>query len=300
MSKYILHLFLLIFILWSCEGSLKEEMLESNELLIEKFLSSNNLSYTKTNGVYHAIQNKGFGYTVNSGDSIAFWYVGYTLNGTIFDTNVPEIAEELDINLTPRNLEPVKIVENSNSLIEGLQRGIKLCREGEQATILFGSDLGFGSNNMGPVPPWSPLAYDILIIYVKNVFIEQEQNIISNFVASNQGFVADSLTGAWKKYLTEIQNDDLPKASLGDTIYGYYKESVLNSDAIIETPAQGIEMVLSTNDFTEGLVYGFMMLKPGESLQLVVSSAMGYGFEDSEIVDPYTPLIYEFRLDSIK
>ena len=287
-------------LLTSCEGSIEDEKRVANEATIERFLSSNNLPFEKKEGVYKAIREKGFGYQVNSGDSLAFWYIGYTLTGIIFDTNIPEVADDENLDISGRPLTPLKIVENSNNLIEGLKRGIRQCREGEYTTLLFPSSLGYGETNMGPVAPWSPLAFNVFIIYVKNDQIEQEQNIISNFVASSGGFSIDSITGSWKRYLIQNLEDTIPSINYGDTIYGFYKESSLDGTLINQTPKEGQELVLDADVYTEGVIYGFKMMKVGEVMELVVSSAMGYGNEGNEIVTPYIPLIYEFRLDSIK
>ncbi|MFP4555604.1 MAG: FKBP-type peptidyl-prolyl cis-trans isomerase [Bacteroidales bacterium] len=296
----ILFFLITLFLFNACEGSLDDEKRADNEAQIENFISTNNLEYVKENGVYHAIQNKGFGYKVSSGDSLAFYYIGYTLDGVVFDTNIQEVAEEENLDTSIRDFKPLVVNENSNNLIEGLQRGLSLCRQGEYATILFPSNLGFGEQSMGPIPEWSALAYDIFIIYVKNEQIEEEQNIISNFVASSAGFSQDSLTGAFKRYLVEHAEDTLPGINIDDTIYGYYKEETLAGELLSETDPEGQEIVLNTDELTEGIVFGFLMLKPEEKIQLVVSSAMGYGNIGNEDVAPYTPLLYELRLDSIK
>lgn len=300
MHKSATLFFISLILLFGCEGSLEDENRASNEAEIESFLSNNDLEFVKENGVYYATQNKGFGYKVTNNDSLAFYYVGYTLNGTVFNTNIAEVAEQENLDTSVRDFNPIKIQEGSNNLIEGLQRGISLCRQGEYGTILFASNLGFGEQSMGPIPEWSALAYDIFIIYVKNEQIEEEQNIISNFVASSEGFSQDSLTGAFKKYITEYAEDTLPGINIGDTIYGYYKEETLEGTLISETITEGQEIILSTKELTEGIVFGFMMLKPDEEIQLVVSSAMGYENTGNDNVQPYTPLLYKLRLDSIK
>ncbi|PKP36091.1 MAG: hypothetical protein CVT98_09190 [Bacteroidetes bacterium HGW-Bacteroidetes-15] len=293
----IIFLALAFFLFPSCEGSLDDEKRASNEAEIERFLSSKKLQFTKQNGVYYATREKGVGYEITKGDSVAFWYIGYTLKGNYFDTNILEEAEKLGFDTSVRDYSPIKTVAGTNDFLEGINRGLILCREGEWGTILFPAIYGFGENIVESIPVWSPLAYDIFIIYVKNQEIEQEQNIISNFVASSSGYTQDS-TSLWYKYITENESGISP--SLGDTIYGWYKGSTMNNVVFEDLAAEGQELVLGDDELIDGLLYGFLMMKTGESMNMLVPSPLGFGITGTDIVAPYTPIFYELRLDSIK
>ena len=272
--------------LGSCQGSIDDEKRVANDAAIERFLSTKKLSYTKQNFVYHSIISKGFGYQVNRGDSVAFWYIGQTLNGIVFDTNILVVALEEGLETSTRNFEPVKIIASKSNLLEGLKRGIVQCREDQTSMVLFPSTLGFEGNTVGPVDPWSPLSYSIFIIYVKNQKIEEEQNFISNFVATSEGFFQDTL-GFWVKYLNESQQEVKP--SKGDTIYGWFSGSVLGGTVFEEVSEVNKQIALSDNELTEGLLYSFLRMKPGDEIQTLVPSSMGYGINKFNNIEPYTP-----------
>lgn len=295
--KSLLLILLFLFSFVGCEGPLDDEKRASNEAEIERFLSNNKLSFTKQNGVYHTVRLKGVGYQVNEGDSIAFWYIGYTLNKSIFDTNIIKISDSLGFDTSINNFEPIKAVAGKSNFLEGINRGLLLCREGELGTILFPSIYGFGEERVELIPAWSALAYDIFIIYVKNQEIEQEQNIISNFVAESIDFRQDT-TGLWFKYIDQIEQEIKP--TYGDTIYGWFKGTDFNNSLIEELPVEGQQIILGEDNLIEGVEYGFMMMYEGEKIQLVVPSSLGFGIEGLENLEPYTPLLYELRLDSIK
>jgi FKBP-type peptidyl-prolyl cis-trans isomerase len=299
MVNRIIYLALLVIFSWSCTKSIDDERLEKEDAAIEKYLKSRNLKFNKQNGVYHAIRSKGYGYRVAHGDSISFWYIGYTFGtgGLIFDTNILEVALEIPFDTSVISLSPVVTVAGDNELIEGVRRGLLICREKELATILFSSIYGFGDQKVGPIPSWSPLAYDILLISVNNYQIRVEQENISTFVNQNEGFVLDTL-GFWKKFLNESYTDLKP--SLGDTIYGWYRASVLNGEVFAETPEEGQQIIIGDDELTEGLTFGYMLMSPNQNAELVVPSSMAYGVNGYGTVPPYTPLLYEIRLDSIK
>ena len=282
-----------------CSKSENDERLEKDNALIERELKSKKINFTKHNNVYHAIQKKGYGYMVAPGDSVAFWYVGYIFGqgNFIFDTNVPEIALKAGLDTSVISFDPIVVIAGDNKLIEGIGRGLMQCREKEFASIYFSSILGFGGHSVGPVPAWSPLGYDILIFSVINNHIKAEQKSIANFVSQNEGFVQDTI-GFWKRYVSHSISETYP--SFGDTIYGWYRERILNGEIVNEAPNEGKMMVLDNNNSTEGLMFGFMQMSPTDRLELVVPSSLGYGIHGISGVPPYTPLFYELRLDSIK
>jgi FKBP-type peptidyl-prolyl cis-trans isomerase len=281
----------------SCENSLYEEKRIANELKIEEYLSLNKYSFTKKDGIYIVIQRKGYGYSTIPGDSIAFYYVGYTLSGNVFDTNIREVALKENLNQSIRNFDPITSIVDNNNLIEGLSIGLNHCRESEWTSLFFPSTSGYADNITGIVDKWSPLAFDVFIIYVKNEKINQEQNNINNFVGSSQGFTKDT-TGIWFKYTTEVEFVNKPQG--GDTIYGWYKASTLNLEVIEELPNESQEIVLDENLLAVGLILGFQKMDVGEAIKMVVPSYLGYGIDGGGKVEPYTPLVYELKLDSIK
>jgi FKBP-type peptidyl-prolyl cis-trans isomerase FkpA/FKBP-type peptidyl-prolyl cis-trans isomerase FklB len=52
-------------------------------------------------------------------------------------------------------------------LIKGWQIGIPLMKKGGKATFYVPSELGYGGNDMGAIPPNSILIFDIELIDVK-------------------------------------------------------------------------------------------------------------------------------------
>lgn len=296
-NKYLLPILFAAFVLSSCEGSVDDDRRISDESKIESFLNNNRLDYTKQNGVYYATRAKGFGNRIAPNDSIAFWYIGYTLSGAVFDTNILEKAEEYNLDTSVREFVPVKTIAGTSNFIEGLNRGLMLCRENEWGTVLFPAELGFQDNSFGSVPSWSPLVYDIFIIYVKNEQIIQEQNFINNFVASSQGFTLDSV-GFWINVLEHTNNDSV--FTLGDTLYGKVRgQSLHNSNAIV-LPIESKEIALNENDLIEGVLHGFLRLSEGERAQLVLPSCLAFGIQGNDSIDPYEPMLFQIMLDSIK
>ena len=74
----------------ACDNSLKEDKRNDEEKIIEGLINSKKWTYTKSEGVYHVVVQPSYGYEVNYGDTVTFWYKGYTIQSPVlvFDTNI--------------------------------------------------------------------------------------------------------------------------------------------------------------------------------------------------------------------
>lgn len=98
---------------------------------------------TKTSaGDYYKDVIVGTGATLSSPTTVVITYAGFLKNGSIFDTG-SQIAIPL-----------------SNSVF-GFQDGMMGMREGGERLIVIPSALGYGSANVGGIPPNSTLIFDV-------------------------------------------------------------------------------------------------------------------------------------------
>ncbi|MFA5850771.1 MAG: DHH family phosphoesterase [Bacteroidales bacterium] len=113
---------------------------------------------------------EGAGDSLMVGDSVAFDFAGYVFQsglGTLFETNVQEIAENLGINIYNRGFDFGKGIIGKSMLIDGLDKGLKGAKKGEHAYIVFPANLGFDKKDVGLVPKMSPLIYEVWIKTIK-------------------------------------------------------------------------------------------------------------------------------------
>lgn len=292
-----LGLFLIVILLQtSCKKALEDEQASNESIKIESFISKNKWSYTKTDGIYHVVTKSSFGYQVAKGDTIKFNFIGYTLTGLVFETNIKEIALKEKLNTLVRSFDEFKIIAGSGNLIEGLENGLLLLKEKENATIIFPSTLGYGSHAIGPVVPNSPLAFDIELISVNSAKIQEEKSYISSLNLVSQGYIND-ISGLHYKY-NPAGLGVLPTAK--DTIYGWYKGTLLDGTVIEEVETSNMMIILSSDNLLEGVKRGFLITKKGGVTELVLPSYLGFGNKGNNIVKPYETIKYSIRFDSIK
>ena len=107
-------------------------------------------------GLYYKITKATNGAAPQRGDEVAVHYAGKLVDGSEFDSSFK------------RN-QPIDIPIGVGQVIKGWDEGIMLLKEGETATLLIPSELGYGSAGAGGViPPNAWLIFDVELVSVKN------------------------------------------------------------------------------------------------------------------------------------
>lgn len=285
----------LIQLLISCDKSLETDKRYQEEKSIEGFMDTKKWSYTKENGVYCVAQSKSHGYEVNYGDTILFWYKGYTVNSPslIFDTNIKSVAINAKLDTLVRKFEPIEAIIGKTPLLKGLNYGLLLCRENQSATILFPSNLGYGDNFIGPISPWSPLAFDVEIIYLNGVGKMNEQQ---KFNALNLSEYTLDNSGLYYKQVVDTASTRPTETS---SVYGSYVIKLTNGEEIESFTTTNEALNLSTIPI-EAVRIGFTLTSIGGTVNIMAPSPLAYGKRGTQRVAPYTPVEITIKLDSIK
>lgn len=90
----------------------------------------------------------------STGDRVAVHYRGTFMDGGQFDSSYD------------RN-EPLTIAIGVGQVIPGWDEGIMLLREGEKANLAIPSELAYGERGIGPIPPNTPLLFEVELIEIK-------------------------------------------------------------------------------------------------------------------------------------
>ncbi len=125
---------------------------EDDDQLINSYLVANKLTATKDpSGLYYIMNLTGTGTTPTATSTVEVKYKGSLINGTVFDQTAADKTFTYAL----------------SGLILGWQIGIPLMKEGGKATLFIPSRLGYGSQNLGTIPPNSVLIFEIELIDVK-------------------------------------------------------------------------------------------------------------------------------------
>ena len=105
-------------------------------------------------GLYYKITKTTNGVAPKAGDEVSVHYAGKLVDGSEFDSSFK------------RN-QPIEIPIGVGQVIKGWDEGILLLKEGEAATLLIPSELGYGARGAGGViPPNAWLIFDVELVKV--------------------------------------------------------------------------------------------------------------------------------------
>jgi peptidylprolyl isomerase len=139
----------------------------------EKRVSLNNVKNTakKSNtGLAYSIIKKGSGVKPANGKPVLINYAGYFEDGTLFDTNIREVAKKFGkddpMRATQNGYTPMRFITGrKEGMIPGFIEGIEKLSFGDKAVIFIPSNLAFGEAGAGSViPPNASLIFEIELL----------------------------------------------------------------------------------------------------------------------------------------
>lgn len=128
---------------------------EDEDLLeyIETTYTDNDIKVDSiADGLYYVKTRTGIGDLVEEGDDITISYEASLIDGTVFSTATVD--------------DPFSFEVGTDDVIEGLAEGVQVMREGESGILIIHSDLGYGEIRTGPIPAYSTLIFELIIISI--------------------------------------------------------------------------------------------------------------------------------------
>jgi FKBP-type peptidyl-prolyl cis-trans isomerase FkpA len=102
-------------------------------------------------GLQYEVVSEGTGAKPEQDDTVRVNYEGTFIDGTVFDSSYSR-GEPAEFPL--------------NGVIPGWTEGIQLMREGATYKFYIPSELGYGPQGAGPIPPYSPLIFEVELISI--------------------------------------------------------------------------------------------------------------------------------------
>jgi FKBP-type peptidyl-prolyl cis-trans isomerase len=135
-----------------------------------KYIADNKLNVTTTaSGLKYVITQPSTKPKPQTGDTVLVNYVGRTLDGKVFDSSIKAEAEKGGLNQPGRNYEPLPVVVNTGTVVKGWDEGLLLMNEGSKAEFIVPSNLGYGSEGSGDIPPYSTMVFELELVKIKPI-----------------------------------------------------------------------------------------------------------------------------------
>lgn len=157
------------------EENQKQQMAEQEKMMkeaeakekgdLDKYLADNKVTVKPTeSGLYFIEVKKGSGAHPKAGDQVEVNYTGRLLDGKIFDTSYEAVAKEGNVFNPQRPYGPIKFILGQGQVIKGWDEAIALLAKGGKAKIILPSNIAYGPNGGGPIPPFAPLTFDVELV----------------------------------------------------------------------------------------------------------------------------------------
>lgn len=134
--------------------------------IINNYLDKNQIKASSTNsGLKYIIDKPGKGAHPKPGNTVKVHYVGRTLEGQVFDTSIPEVAQQHNRYDARRHYEPLEFRIGEGGMIEGFEEGVKLLKKHAKARLFLPSVLAYGEVEFLPyIKAHSNLIFEVELV----------------------------------------------------------------------------------------------------------------------------------------
>jgi len=145
------------------------QVASENATRLEKVLETAEVT---SSGLKIAFTKKGDGVKPPEGSKIKMNYAGYLTNGSLFDSNIEEIAKKFDVwdfrRADAGGYAPMPSDYSKDAgLIPGFREGLLLMSVGDKVTLLIPSHLAYGERGIpNVIPPSSDLIFELELVEI--------------------------------------------------------------------------------------------------------------------------------------
>ncbi len=259
--------------------------------------SNNPKVVTKENGLKYTDDTVGTGKEAKIGDlvSIKFsaWVIKDSTENPFANWSNDSSKAKQSIGSTDKMGKPYKYQLKEESFIKGSAEGIAGMKVGGTRTIIIPSDLAYGKQGIGPIPPNTNLKAVITLVDAKEAVVANIWDVDSTKYKTTK----DSLKYAIIEEGTGAQPDS------GDLVTvdysGYLAKDSTKFDSSVERD-EPLTFKLGTHMVIRGWDEGIALMKKGGKARLVVPPSLGYGNRPNRVIPPNSTLIFDVHLIEVK
>ncbi|GAB5539858.1 MAG: FKBP-type peptidyl-prolyl cis-trans isomerase [Salibacteraceae bacterium] len=236
---------------------------------------------TTNSGLKIDIIQAGDGEKPNMGDIITVHYTGkLATNGEVFDTSIDRGR-------------PFRFSIGKGEVIAGWDEGIAQLSKGAKATLYIPSNLGYGANATGTIPPNSDLIFEVEIIDIapapKPIAFERYDH---------GALEPNTTTSGLTYYIVEEGNGTKIQSGSKVKVHylGYLKEGGQKFDSSFDR-GEPIEVTIGKGQVIPGWEEGLSLLEEGTKATMVIPSALAYGERGYPgIIPPNADLVFDVQI----
>lgn len=251
----------------------KEQTAQETQIK-EQTVSSENEIHTTASGLKYEILTAGTGASPTADDSVTVHYEGTLMDGTKFDSSYDR-GETITFPL--------------NGVIKGWTEGLQLMKEGAKYKFTIPSELAYGEQGGGSIPPNSDLTF---IVELFKVEVDEGKQFLSKNKEKSGITTTDS--GLQFKVLLEGTGKS-PSAT--DRVTVHYEGTLIDGTKFDSSYDRGEPIDFGLNQVIRGWTEGVQLMKEGGKYKFFIPSDLAYGPQGSPgAIPPNAALIFTVEL----
>ncbi len=273
MVKYIN--ILLVLFLFSCHKPYeKKEEAITGEMGKSKQESNLGKEIKTSSGLIYVDEVMGEGNNPKTGDKVVVHYTGTLENGTKFDSSVDRDR-------------PFEFTIGVGRVIKGWDEGVASMKPGGKRKLIIPPELGYGSRDMGTIPPNSTLLFDVELIEIKEKFVDTDFSLPGKEEVTESGL---------RMIIHKEGNGQIPIT--GQIVKVHYTGILENGTKFDSSHDRGrpFSFQLGQGRVIKGWDEALSLMSKGEKRTLIIPPDIGYGSRNMGKIPPNSTLVFEVEL----
>jgi peptidylprolyl isomerase len=252
-------------------------------------------SVTLKSGLKYSDVKVGTGAEAKNGDLIEVQFKGWIVKDSsdLFGDWSVDSTKKADLIADSYAMnQPMKFVLGTESFIKGSEEGIVGMKAGGQRTIVVPSNLAYGPQGMGPIPPNSSIKVLIELVSTKEAVVAKMWDVDSTLFKT---------TASGLKYavIQEGEGELVGKEKQATVHYSGFLLDGTKFDSSVERD-EPFTFVAGVGQVIPGWDEGVQLMKKGSKARLIVPSNLAYGDRDLGKIPPNSTLIFDVEVLDVK
>jgi len=296
----------------SCsEDNTEQNTLEQEQRYFDIYMGANYPdALPNPSGLYYLENKEGSGTMPGDTTWVFMDHVAYTLpDDAVFETYIERVAIDNRMEDTSALYGPYKI--RNGLMNEGFTEGLTMMREGGEASFLFTSELGYGSD--GPVGAYRSLKYEVILLEVLgDDIVAYEAGKIVAYADTIPGVdtVYDAVYDVPMYYVVDEPTNG-PPVAIDSTIQVAYKGYLIDGRVFDQSYGDNY-FQFRVGDYDadggsaiKGWHLGLEKFREGEKGRLIIPYPLAYGergrytSQGNVAIPPYETLVFDVEVISV-
>lgn len=250
---------------------------------------------TTESGIEYKDHVVGEGEEVKEGDVASIHFIGWIVQDStnlFSDWETDSTKQHYSIGTSKFRKEPLKVIIGDDEFIAGSDEGIIGMKVGGKRTIIIPSELAYGKEGKGPIPPDTDIKLDIELLGISKLVKVEMWDVDSSKLNTTESGLQFAI----------VEEGDGIEADSGQIVTVHYSGFFEDGRMFDSSVRRGepFRFLLGSGSVIPGWEEGLDLLKKGSKARLVIPPQLAYGEAGNERIPPNTTLYFDVELVDVE